>query len=70
MDQYIIAENLCQLCKERHISVNALAEAIGKSPRQVNRYRNGQFQHISLDTLAKIADVLHVNVAKLFDRQI
>lgn len=65
MYQYIFADNLCRLCKEQHVSVNELADAIGKSPRQVNRYRNGQCKNISLGTLIKIAEALNVNLAEL-----
>ena len=65
MYQYIIADNLCRLCREQHISVNQLAEAIDKSPRQVNRYRNGQCENISLSTLLKISKVLHVSLFEL-----
>ena len=66
MYQYIFADNLCRLCKERHISVNELADRIGKSPRQINRYRNGQCGSLSLSTLAKIAAALNVSIADLF----
>ena len=66
MYQYIFADNLCRLCKEKHISVEELADAIGKSPRQVNRYRNGQCENLSLRTIAKIAEVLNVSIAELF----
>lgn len=66
MYRYTFAENLCRLCKERQISVNELAEKIEKSPRQISRYRNGQCGTISLDTLAKIASVLQVQIADLF----
>ena len=66
MCQYIFANNLCRLCKEKQISVEQLAEAIDKSPRQINRYRNGQCKTISLSTLEKIATVLQVNIAELF----
>ena len=71
MDRYMaaFADNLCRLCKERKISVEALAEAIEKSPRQVNRYRNGQCANISLATLSKIACALEVNPASLFETQ-
>ena len=57
MYQYLFADNLCKLCKEKHISVNELADAIEKSPRQVSRYRNGQCENLSLRTIAKIAKV-------------
>lgn len=65
MYQYIFADNLCRLCREQHISVTKLADAIGKSPRQVNRYRNGQCENISLGTVEKIASVLHVSLSEL-----
>ena len=66
MYQYIFAENLCRLCKERQISVDELADKIEKSPRQINRYRNGRCEYISLCTLAKIAAVLNVSITELF----
>ena len=65
MSQYVFADNLCRLCKERNISVNDLADAIGKSPRQINRYRNGQCKNIPLASLEDIARVLQVSVAEL-----
>lgn len=65
MDRYTVADNICKFCNEKHISVDALAETIGKSARQVNRYRNGQCKSMSLDTLSDIADALHVSVADL-----
>ena len=65
MCQYTFANNLCRLCKEQKININQLAEAIDKSPRQVNRYRNGQCKNISLSTMEKIANVLQVNIIEL-----
>ena len=65
MYQYRFADNLCRLCKERHLTVEMLAAAIKKSPRQVNRYRNGQCDNISLRTLYNIATVLCVNITEL-----
>lgn len=65
MNQYIFADNLCRLCKEKQISVNDLADAIEKSPRQINRYRNGQCENLSFVTLEKIAGVLHVSISEL-----
>lgn len=65
MYQYILADNLCRLCKEKHISVDLLAERLGKSPRQINRYRNGQCEGITLQTLCDIACVLQVSITDL-----
>ena len=53
------------LCEILHISVNELANKIDKSPRQINRYRNGQCENLSLSTLAKISEVLHVSISDL-----
>ena len=66
MYQYHFADNLCRLCKEKHISVEELADAIEKSPRQVSRYRNGQCENLSLRNIAKIAKVLDVSISELF----
>ncbi len=65
MNRYTLADNISQLCKEQHISVTALAEAIDKSPRQVNRYRNGHCKNIPFETLGKIAKVLRVSISEL-----
>ena len=66
MDQFIFADNLCRLCRQKRISVEKLAEAIEKSPRQINRYRNGQCKNISPAPLSKIAAALDVDLADLF----
>ena len=55
MYQYIFANNLCRICRDRNISIEALAEAIDKSPRQVSRYRSGQCENISLKTMESAA---------------
>lgn len=65
MYQYKLANNLCDLCEKQGISVEDLAERIGKSSRQVSRYRNGQCQNITLATLERLADVLEVSIAEL-----
>ena len=68
MDKYILAENMCRLCKEQNISVEQLAELIGKSPRQVNRYRNGQSDAIPFTVISAIADALHTSPARLLSK--
>ena len=65
MYQYQFANNLCELCAKHHISIDELAERIGKSSRQISRYRNGQCKNITLSTLGKIADVLEVHITEL-----
>ena len=65
MNRYTLAEKIVRLCKEQHMSVTAFAEAIGKSPRQVNRYRSGACKNIPIETLSKIATVLDVCISEL-----
>lgn len=65
MDRYTIARNICRLCEEQQICVEQLAEMIGKSTRQMNRYRNGQCKTIPLDVLNTLADALHTTIPEL-----
>ena len=48
MDSYVIAENICRIQKEKGVTNDVLAERIGKSPRQINRYRNGSDMPVSV----------------------
>lgn len=68
MYHYTFADNLCRLCKERCISVDELSEKIDLSPRQISRYRNGDFKNLSVDTLIRIAIVLEVSANDLLYR--
>ena len=67
MNQYVynFAENLHRICKEQKISVGKLSESIGKSPRQISRYRNGQCKNLPLDVVTKTADKLGVSITDL-----
>lgn len=65
MYQYIFANNLCRICRDRNISIEAFAEAIDKSPRQVSRYRSGQCENISLKTMESAASFLGVSLSEL-----
>ena len=65
MYQYKLANNLCRLCDEQKISTDELAERIGKSSRQVSRYRNGNCLNISLATLEKISNIFGVHIIDL-----
>ena len=65
MDRFRIADNICRLCQEQNMSIEALAEAIGKSPRQVSRYRSGQCKMIPFETLSAIAETLNTSISFL-----
>lgn len=67
MYQYKFANNLCRLCNTHNITIDELAEYIGKSSRQISRYRSGQCPNITLSTLEKIADVFQIHISELFE---
>lgn len=67
MYQYLLANNLCRLCDEKQISIDQLAEVIGKSSRQVSRYRSGQCTNITLATIEKISNALQVPISELLE---
>jgi len=69
MLKYIFAERLSSLCKERKVSVEKLAEVIGKSPRTINRYRNGQCENIPFPVLENICLYFHVEPSYLFTEE-
>jgi transcriptional regulator with XRE-family HTH domain len=53
--------------KMRNISQQALAEAIGVSFQQVQKYERG-FNRVSASMLVRIADTLQVDISDLFGR--
>lgn len=57
-----------ELCKERSITLNQLAERIGVSQPSISGIATGK-QKPSFDTLDKLADALGVSVAELFEPQ-
>lgn len=67
MYQYQFANNLCRFCKEKNISTDELAERIGKSSRQVSRYRNGNCKNITLATIVKISNALQIQISELLE---
>lgn len=54
-----------ELCKERGITLNQLAERIGVSQPSISGIATGK-QKPSFDTLDRLADALGVSVAELF----
>lgn len=54
-----------ELCKQRGITLNALAEKIGISQPSISGIATGK-QKPSFDTLEKLADALEVGIGELF----
>ena len=54
-----------ELCKEKGITLNQLAESIGISQPSISGIATGK-QKPSFDTLEKLADALNITPAELF----
>lgn len=55
-----------EICKEKGITLNVLAEKIGVSQPSISGIATGR-QKPSLDTIEKLAEALEVPVSELFD---
>ena len=55
-----------EICKEKGITLNVLAEKIGISQPSISGIATGR-QKPSLDTIEKLAEALEVPVSELFD---
>ena len=54
-----------ELCKEKGLTLNTLADKVGISQPSISLIVNGK-QKPSFDTLEKIAEALDVDIAELF----
>lgn len=59
-------EKIVEIRKEKGISQKELAKRLGVSPVMVAHWEKGR-RNPKLDTLAKIADALEVNLSRLYD---
>lgn len=57
-----------EICKEKGMTLNALAEKIGISQPSISGIATGK-QKPSLDTIERIADALDIPVSLLFERK-
>jgi len=61
----VVGERIRQLRKERRITQTELAEAIGLTFQQIQKYEKAR-NRISASKLVQIAEIFEVNVAELF----
>lgn len=62
-----VGQRIQERRKELKMSVETLANKIGKSRATVYRYENGDIEKLPLDVLMPIATALHVHPAYLMD---
>lgn len=62
-----VAAGIIQLCKERDIAINALANISGVSPSTVYSMLNSKSQNPGIVSIKKICDGLEITVRDFFD---
>ncbi|MGN1466666.1 MAG: helix-turn-helix domain-containing protein [Ruminococcus sp.] len=62
-----VAQRIIELCNERNIAVNALANISGVSPSTVYSMLNQKSQNPGVVSIKKICDGLEITVREFFD---
>ena len=62
-----VAQRILELCRERNIAVNALANISGVSPSTIYSMLNQKSQNPGVVSIKKICDSLDITVRQFFD---
>lgn len=62
-----VAQRILELCRERNIAVNALANISGVSPSTIYSMLNQKSQNPGVVSIKKICDSLKITVRQFFD---
>ncbi|MCI5617687.1 MAG: helix-turn-helix transcriptional regulator [Ruminococcus sp.] len=62
-----VAQRILELCRERNIAVNALANISGVSPSTIYSMLNQKSQNPGVVSIKKICDGLEITVREFFD---
>lgn len=62
-----VAQRIIDLCNERGIAINALANISGVSPSTIYSMLNQKSQNPGIVSIKKICDGLEITVRKFFD---
>ena len=62
-----VAQRIIDLCNERNIAINALANISGVSPSTIYSMLNQKSQNPGIVSIKKICDGLEITVRKFFD---
>lgn len=65
-----VAKRILQLCDERNIAVNTLANISGVSPSTVYSMLNEKSQNLGVVSLQKLCDGLDITLRQFFDSEI
>ncbi len=62
-----VAKRIVELCKERHVAVNTLANICGMSPSTLYSMLNQKSQNPGVVSIKKICDGLDISLRQFFD---
>lgn len=62
-----VSQRILELCRERNIAVNALANISGVSPSTIYSMLNQKSQNPGVVSIKKICDSLEITVRQFFD---
>ena len=62
-----VRERIAELCEEKHITINKLANISGITPSTLNNIMSGRNNSTTISTIQKICDGLEITVTDFFD---
>ena len=62
-----VAKRILELCEEKHIAINALANISGVAPSTIYSMLNEKSQNPGVVSIKKICDCLEITVRDFFD---
>ena len=62
-----VRERIAELCEEKHITVNKLANISGITQSTLNNIMSGRNNSTTISTIQKICDGLEITVTDFFD---
>lgn len=62
-----VRERIAELCEEKHITINKLANISGITQSTLNNIMSGRNNSTTISTIQKICDSLEITVTDFFD---
>lgn len=62
-----VRERIAELCEEKHITINKLANISGITQSTLNNIKSGRNNSTTISTIQKICDGLEITVTDFFD---
>ena len=65
-----VRERIAELCEEKHITINKLANISGITQSTLNNIMSGRNNSTTISTIQKICDGLEITVTDFFDSRL